>query len=138
MSWLCSDSSCCSTGATLRRAKMSPGSSSTGMRLMVAVAAPVIMLVAPGPMEDVQANVCHPVLRLGEGRGDVDGGLFVAAQVVAEVRILLQRLSDAGDDAVSEDAPRTGKNGLSVRPAPRTGSSESRRGLAPWSCVVLP
>jgi predicted MFS family arabinose efflux permease len=30
---------------------------STGMRLMVAVAAPVIMLVAPGPMELTQANV---------------------------------------------------------------------------------
>ena len=27
------------------------------MRLMVAVAAPVIMLVAPGPIEEVQANV---------------------------------------------------------------------------------
>ena len=57
MSWVCSDSSCCSTGATLRRAKMSPGSSSTGMRLMVAMAAPVTMFVAPGPIEDVQAKV---------------------------------------------------------------------------------
>ena len=57
-SWLCSDSSCWSTGATFRRAKISPGSSRTGMRLMVAVAAPVIMFVAPGPIEDVQTNVC--------------------------------------------------------------------------------
>ena len=66
MSWLCSDSSCCSTGATLRRAKMSPGSSSTGMRLMVAVAAPVIMLVAPGPIEEVQAKVGRRLLVLAK------------------------------------------------------------------------
>ena len=57
MSWVAADSSCCSTGATFLREKISPGSSSTGMRLMVAVAAPVIMLVAPGPIEEVQANV---------------------------------------------------------------------------------
>jgi hypothetical protein len=36
---------------------MSPGSSSTGSRLMVATAAPVSMLVAPGPMELVHASV---------------------------------------------------------------------------------
>jgi hypothetical protein len=36
---------------------MSPGSSSTGRRLMVAPAAPVTRLVAPGPMEVVQARV---------------------------------------------------------------------------------
>jgi len=54
-SWVDSDSSCWSTGATLRRAKTSPGSSSTGSRLIVAIAAPVTMLVAPGPMEEVQA-----------------------------------------------------------------------------------
>ena len=36
---------------------MSPGSSSTGRRLTVAVAAPVTMLVAPGPIEEVQAKV---------------------------------------------------------------------------------
>src|SRR5260370_41890903 len=57
-----SDSSCCKTGATLRRAKMSPGSRSTGRRLIVAVAAPVTMLVAPGPIDEVQANVCRRVL----------------------------------------------------------------------------
>ena len=37
---------------------MSPGSSSTGRRLIVATAAPVIMLVAPGPIDEVQAKVC--------------------------------------------------------------------------------
>ena len=36
---------------------MSPGSSSTGSRLIVASAAPVTMLVAPGPIELVQASV---------------------------------------------------------------------------------
>jgi len=36
---------------------MSPGSSSTGRRLIVAPAAPVTMFVAPGPMDEVQANV---------------------------------------------------------------------------------
>ncbi len=36
---------------------MSPGNSSTGTRLIVAAAAPVSMLVAPGPIDDVQANV---------------------------------------------------------------------------------
>jgi len=41
----------------MRSAKMSPGSSSTGMRLIVAPAAAVSMLVAPGPIDDVQANV---------------------------------------------------------------------------------
>src|SRR5215468_6790125 len=51
------DSSCWSTGATFRRAKISPGKSKTGKRLTVAIAAPVTMLVAPGPIEVVQASV---------------------------------------------------------------------------------
>ena len=37
---------------------MSLGSSSTGMRLTVASAAPVSMLLDPGPIEAVQAMVC--------------------------------------------------------------------------------
>ena len=36
---------------------MSPGSRRTGSRLIVASAAPVTMLVAPGPIDDVQASV---------------------------------------------------------------------------------
>ena len=48
-------SSSCSTGLAARVEKMSPGSSSTGRRLMVASAAPVTMLVAPGPIELAQA-----------------------------------------------------------------------------------
>ena len=59
MSGVAGDSSCCSTGATLRVAKMSPGSRSTGRRLIVAPAAPVIMFVAPGPIELVQARVAR-------------------------------------------------------------------------------
>jgi hypothetical protein len=38
-------------------AKVSLGRSNTGRRLTVASAAPVTMLVAPGPMEVVQAHV---------------------------------------------------------------------------------
>jgi hypothetical protein len=38
---------------------MSPGSRSTGSRLMVASAAPVTMLVAPGPIDEVQASVAR-------------------------------------------------------------------------------
>ena len=48
------DSSCCRTAPVRRLAKMSLGRH-TGSRLTVAVAAPVIMLVAPGPIEVVQA-----------------------------------------------------------------------------------
>ena len=57
MSCAAGSSSCCSTGSATRVAKVSPGSSSTGSRLMVASAAPVTMLVAPGPTDDVQASV---------------------------------------------------------------------------------
>src|SRR5215218_5424907 len=42
-------SSSCNSGEALRSAKVSAGNSSTGSRLMVAKAAPVNMLVAPGP-----------------------------------------------------------------------------------------
>ena len=52
-------SSCCSTGGATLEANTSPGSSSTGRRLTVAVAAPVTRLVAPGPIEVVQAKVAR-------------------------------------------------------------------------------
>ena len=45
---------CWSTGSGRRLANTSLGSSSTGRRLTEAVAAAVIMLVAPGPIELVQ------------------------------------------------------------------------------------
>ena len=57
MSWDQGDSNCWSVGETRRVANMSPGKSSTGSRFTVAAAAPVTIFVAPGPMEDVQANV---------------------------------------------------------------------------------
>jgi hypothetical protein len=52
------DSSCCSTVPLARVARMSPGSRRMGILLIVASAAPVTRLVAPGPTEVVQANVC--------------------------------------------------------------------------------
>ena len=50
-------SSCWSTGWGARVANTSPGRSSTGSRLTVASAAPVTMLVAPGPIDVVHASV---------------------------------------------------------------------------------
>ena len=50
-------SSSCNTGLATRVAKTSPGNRSTGSRFTVASAAPVTMLVAPGPIEVVQARV---------------------------------------------------------------------------------
>ena len=50
------------TGPWRRLAKVSLGSSSTGSRLVVAVAAPVSMFVEPGPIDAVQASVARPRL----------------------------------------------------------------------------
>ena len=52
-------SSCWRTGSGRRDANTSPGRRSTGSRLIVASAAPVTMFVAPGPIEDVHANVAR-------------------------------------------------------------------------------
>src|SRR5207237_2980063 len=46
---------CCKTGSGRRPAKTSPGNNNTGRRLAWATAAAVTMLVAPGPIEVVQA-----------------------------------------------------------------------------------
>ncbi len=51
-------SSSCSTGALALVAKVSAASSNTGNRLIVASAAPVSMLVDPGPTLAVTAQVC--------------------------------------------------------------------------------
>src|SRR5690606_6422958 len=53
------DSSCCNTGATCLVANISPGIKSTGILLIVAAAAAVSILVAPGPMDEVQTKVCN-------------------------------------------------------------------------------
>ena len=50
-------SSSWSTGALTRVAKVPDGSSSTGIRLIVASAAPVSMFVEPGPTDAVHAHV---------------------------------------------------------------------------------
>ena len=55
-SWAPGCSSSWSTGGATLVANTSPGSSSTGSRLIVASAAPVTMFVAPGPIEEVQAK----------------------------------------------------------------------------------
>ena len=52
-------SSCCSTGSDTRFAKVSAGKSRTGNLFVVATAAPVNILVAPGPTEDAQAKVAR-------------------------------------------------------------------------------
>src|SRR5690606_41496232 len=59
ISWVASDSSCCKTGAGKRVAKISPGINRTGILLMVAKAAPVTILVAPGPMDVVQTKASN-------------------------------------------------------------------------------
>jgi hypothetical protein len=51
-------SSSCSSGDAERSANVSAGSSKTGTRLIVASAAPVTMLVAPGPTLVDTAQVC--------------------------------------------------------------------------------
>jgi len=48
----------------------------------------------------------------GKGHSRVDHRLFVAKRNVAEVRILLQGLADAGDVAVTEDAEAAGEQRL--------------------------
>jgi len=53
------------------------------------------------------------IFHLGVGDGGVDHCLLVARLVVAEgPRCLLQRLADAGDVAVAEDAPTAGEEGV--------------------------
>ena len=57
-------SSSWSTAPARRVAKTSPGRSSTGSRFTVASAAPVTMLVAPGPTDDVHAHVARRLVAL--------------------------------------------------------------------------
>ena len=53
------------------------------------------------------------VLVLGISDRREDLRLFVAALVVAEIgRVLFQRLADAGDIAMAEDAPHAGEEGV--------------------------
>ena len=96
---------------------MSPGSSSTGSRLIVASAAPVTMFVAPGPIEVVHAQRRQPVAHAGVADGGVHHRLLVARQHVGQpLGIgelgLEQRLPDARHVAVAEDAEAAGDQPL--------------------------
>ena len=104
-----------------RVAKTSPGRSRTGIRLTVASAAPVTMLVAPGPTDAVTAKVAIRSRMPRVADRGVHHGLLVAALVVAqrllagrvgELGALEQRLTDARDVAVPEDAPAAGEEGV--------------------------
>ena len=52
-------SNCCNNGVAVLLEKKSPGSNRTGNLLIVAPAAAVIILVAPGPIELVHTKVCN-------------------------------------------------------------------------------
>ena len=109
MSFAIGCSSCWSTGSATRVANRSLGRRSTGSRLTVAVAAPVTMLVAPGPIDDRQAMRRQSVSLPREPCRRVDHPLLIAALVVRHrvwVRQLLleQRLAQARDVAMPEDA----------------------------------
>ena len=54
------------------------------------------------------------VAHLGECSGGVDHRLLITAQVVGKVRILLERLTNARDVAVSEDAEAPGEESALV------------------------
>ena len=85
------------------------------MRLTVAVAAPVTMFVAPGPIDEVQANVCSRFRCLAYAVGDVDLALLVLGPVVRHVAFvaeLLERLAEPRDVAVAEDPPHAGDEAL--------------------------
>ena len=85
-------------------ANTSPGSSSTGSRLIVASAAPVTMFVAPGPIEVVQASVPSRFALFAIARRRVHHRLLVARLVVGQRAPGSRRAPpDAGHVAVPED-----------------------------------
>ena len=114
-------STCCSTGSGRRLANTSPGSSSTGSRLTCATAAAVTMLVAPGPIDVVQAIMRRRRERLGERDRRMRHRLLV---VRAEGRQLSRACHSAspsaGDVAVAEDRPHAGEQRLRVCPRSRS------------------
>ena len=97
------------------------------------------MLVAPGPIEDVQANGAEPVALARVADGDVHHRLLVARRVVGQqVVVLLQRLAEAGDVAVAEDAEAAGEEALlagrRARRAGRRGSGRAPARRSAGSC----
>ena len=68
------------------------------------------MFVAPGPIDDVQIERAEPVALPRVPGGDVDNRLLVAPLVERQqLPVLLERLSQPGDVAVSEDAVAAGE-----------------------------
>ena len=92
----------------MRVANVSPGSSSTGSRLMVASAAPVTMLVAPARPRCARERP-EPVALPRVPGGDVDHRLLVARGMKRSASRLVKGLADPGDVAVAEDSETTGK-----------------------------
>ena len=68
---------------------------------MAAVAAPLIMFVAPGPMDEVQAECRESTVSLRKAESGVYHGLFVSGLAIRQVfAIFVQRLTETGDVAV--------------------------------------
>ena len=76
---------------------------------MVASAAPVIMLVAPGPIDEVQAKVRRRLLALAYAAARCTPDCSLRTGYVRKIGILLQRLADAGHVAVAEDPQHAGE-----------------------------
>ena len=102
------NSSCWSTGSATRVANVSPGSSRTGSRLIVASAAPVTMFVAPGPIDVVQASVESRFRIRANADDGVDHRLLVAGLAIRQEPGVASSASSSacptpGDVAVAED-----------------------------------
>ena len=76
---------------------------------MVASAAPVIIFVAPGPMED---KCTQSVFYFGVSNSSMHHRLLISALIIAEIRIFLQSLSQTSYISMSENAETTAKIGL--------------------------
>ena len=57
-------STCCKTGSGNLFANVSPGKNNIGIRLLIATAAAVIILVDPGPTDEVAIKICFLRLAL--------------------------------------------------------------------------
>ena len=113
-------------------ANVSPGSSSTGRRLIVASAAPVTRFVAPGPDRARAREGAEPVALAGVPGGEVHHRLLVAGLVEGEqVGVLLERLAEPGDVAVAEDAEAAGEEALRAPPS-RSTSCAARKRTSAW------
>ena len=62
------------------------------------------MFVAPGPIDVVHASVRMRKLAFRKRRSGMHHRLFIAAKVIAQPTILLQRLPDTGDIAMPKNS----------------------------------